>query len=551
MTKPPIKPPGKRPQTSPPPSQGATTLAEPPGAPLRRRANEPLPSGSEWRFELVARYDREIARVAEKYGLDTHPNQIEIISAEQMMDAYASNGMPIGYYHWSFGKRFLATEQVYKRGAMGLAYEIVINSNPCIAYLLEENTMPMQALVVAHACYGHNSFFKGNYLFRTWTQPDAIIDYLLFSKQYIIECERRYGEEEVERILDGCHALANFGVDRYKRPPKRTLAQERLRLKEREEHLQQQVNDLWRTLPRAGGGSEEEADRPFPSEPQENLLYFLEKHAPLLEPWQREIARIVRKLAQYFYPQRQTQVMNEGWATFWHYTIMQTMYDEGLLADSFLLEVLHSHTNVLTQPAFDSPHFGGINPYALGFAMYRDLRRVCEEPTDEDRRWFPDIAGSDWVKTLDFAMRNFKDESFIQQFLSPKVIRDFRLFCLLDDDELPNLRVSAIHNDEGYREVRETLARHYALTEREPNIQIANVDVSGDRSMTLRHYRADRRPLHPMYKDVMNHLAYLWGFTLRLDTANEDGTIEPAHEIKVDKRRRPELTLAAALRTLP
>ena len=94
------------------------------------------------------------------------------------MDAYASNGMPIGYHHWSFGKRFLATEQVYKRGAMGLAYEIVINSNPCIAYLLEENTMPMQALVIAHACYGHNSFFKGNYLFRAWTQADAIIDYL-------------------------------------------------------------------------------------------------------------------------------------------------------------------------------------------------------------------------------------------------------------------------------------------------------------------------------------------------------------------------------------
>jgi len=543
--KPPLRPPGKR--TSPSAGEGARPFDEPSG----RRRREPLPSGSEWRFDLVERYDREIARVAEKFGLDTYPNQIEVISAEQMMDAYASNGMPIGYYHWSFGKRFLATEQVYKRGAMGLAYEIVINSNPCIAYLLEENTMPMQALVVAHACYGHNSFFKGNYLFRTWTQPDAIIDYLLFSKQYIIQCEQRYGEEEVERVLDACHALATFGVDRYKRPPKRTLAQERLRLKEREEHLQQLVNDLWRTLPHAADADAEASEQRFPSEPQENLLYFLEKHAPLLEPWQREMARIVRKLAQYFYPQRQTQVMNEGWATFWHYTIMQTLYDEGLLADSFLLEVLHSHTNVLTQPGFDSPYFGGINPYALGFAMYRDIRRICEEPTDEDRQWFPDIAGSDWLKTLDFAMRNFKDESFIQQFLSPKVIRNLRLFCLVDDDEAPNLRVGAIHNDEGYRAVRETLARQYALTEREPNVQIANVDVGGDRSMTLRHYRADRRPLHPMFKDVMKHLAYLWGFTLRLETANEDGTFEPTHEIRVDKRRRPELTLAAALRTLP
>jgi len=547
--KPPFKPALRRQHASHVISEAVRT--EDAAGPLRRRTTEPLPSGSEWRFDLIERYDREIARVAERYGLDTYPNQIEIISAEQMMDAYASNGMPIGYYHWSFGKRFLATEQVYKRGAMGLAYEIVINSNPCIAYLLEENTMPMQALVIAHACYGHNSFFKGNYLFRTWTQPDAVVDYLLFSKQYIIECERRHGEEEVERTLDACHALATFGVDRYKRPPKRTMAQERLRLKEREEHLQQLVNELWRTLPRQGEADEQAAEHRFPAEPQENLLYFVEKHAPMLEPWQREIARIVRKLAQYFYPQRQTQVMNEGWATFWHYTIMQTMYDEGLLADSFLLEVLHSHTNVLTQPGFDSRYYSGINPYALGFAMYRDLRRICEEPTDEDRRWFPDIAGSPWLKTLDFAMRNFKDESFIQQFLSPKVIRDFHLFCLIDDDELPNLRVGAIHNDEGYREVRETLARQYALAEREPNIQIVNVDTGGDRSLTLRHYRSDRRPLAPMYKDVMKHLAYLWGFTVKLETANEDGTVEPTHEIRVDKRRRPDLALAAAWRAVP
>src|SRR5215470_7732054 len=155
--KPPLKPSLKR-HAAPPLSEAARSQAEfAVTSTLRRRTREPLPSGSEWRFDLVERYDREIARVAEGYGLDTYPNQIEIISAEQMMDAYASNGMPIGYYHWSFGKRFLATEQVYKRGAMGLAYEIVINSNPCIAYLLEENTMPMQALVVAHACYGHNS----------------------------------------------------------------------------------------------------------------------------------------------------------------------------------------------------------------------------------------------------------------------------------------------------------------------------------------------------------------------------------------------------------
>src|SRR5690606_32640598 len=129
-----------------------------------------------------------------------------------------------------------------------------------------------------------------------------------------------------------------------------------------------------------------------------------------------------------------TQVMNEGWATFWHYTIMHRLYEKGLVTDGFMLEFLQSHTAVIYQPPFDSPWYSGINPYALGFAIFTDLRRLCENPTAEDREWFPDFAGSDWLKTLDFAMRNFKDESFIQQFLSPKVIRDLKLFCIVDDD---------------------------------------------------------------------------------------------------------------------
>ncbi|MBU2039552.1 MAG: SpoVR family protein, partial [Gammaproteobacteria bacterium] len=200
---------------------------------MSEKAREYLSTDSDWTFELLEVYDREIARIAKLYKLDTYPNQIEIISAEQMMDAYSSVGMPIGYNHWSYGKQFLATQKGYKRGQMGLAYEIVINSDPCIAYLMEENTMPMQALVIAHACYGHNSFFKGNYLFRTWTDASSIIDYLLFAKNYVRHCEERYGQEEVEQVLDACHALQNYGVDRYRRPKPISAAEEKTRQKER------------------------------------------------------------------------------------------------------------------------------------------------------------------------------------------------------------------------------------------------------------------------------------------------------------------------------
>jgi stage V sporulation protein R len=479
-----------------------------------------LPSPSDWTFELIEEYFQHIKRTAHRFGLDTYPVQLELISAEQMLDAYASVGMPVNYRHWSFGKQFISSEKNYRRGHMGLAYEIVINSDPCIAYLMEENTMPMQALVMAHACFGHNSFFKGNYLFRMWTDASSIIDYLVYAKDYIGECEERHGVDAVEEVLDCCHALMHYGVDRYRRPQKISMVEEEIRRKDREAYLQRQINDLWRTLPKSQGKQSKKEHRRFPEESQENILYFIEKNAPLLEPWQREIVRIVRKIAQYFYPQRQTQVMNEGWATFWHYTLLNAMYDDGLLADGFMLECLSSHTNVVFQPPVTHPGYSGINPYALGFGMFTDLRRICEKPTAEDHQWFPEIAGSDWHKTLDYAMRHFKDESFIGQYLSPRLMREFRLFSVLDDATQKELEVAAIHDDAGYRRVRETLSRQHDLNWREPNIQVWNVNLRGDRSLTLRHTRHNDRPLDNGAEEVVKHVARLWGFRVRLESVD-------------------------------
>ncbi|WP_311064938.1 SpoVR family protein [Halomonas sp. DWK9] len=496
---------------------------------------KPIATGSDWNFSVLERFDEELARLADEYRLDTYPNQIEVITTEQMMDAYASVGMPVGYHHWSFGKQFLAVEQAYKRGQMGLAYELVINSNPCIAYLMEENTLMMQVLVIAHACYGHNSFFKGNYLFRAWTDAESIVDYLVFARKYIAQCEERHGVHAVEQLLDACHALQNYGVDRYKRPSPISAEEEAKRQDEREAYLQTQVNMLWRTIPEAPAGlaplpgSLRSEDDPlglhsggcYPSEPQENLLYFIEKNAPLLAPWQREIVRIVRKLAQYFYPQRQTQVMNEGWACFWHYTLMNRLYDEGKVDEGLMLEFLQSHAAVINQPGFDSPYYSGLNPYALGFAIFKDIQRICEAPTQEDREWFPDIAGSPWRETLEFAMRNFKDESFIQQFLSPKVIRDLKLFLIVDDDQAEMLQVGAIHDERGYKRVREALSSQYALSVREPNIQVVEAAIRGDRSLTLHHIQDHRRPLGRSVYPVIRHLQQLWGFPVHLVSLEE------------------------------
>ena len=433
--------------------------------------------------------------------------------------------MPIGYNHWSFGKHFVSVEKSYQRGQMGLAYELVINSNPCISYLMEENTMAMQALVIAHACYGHNSFFKNNYLFKMWTSADAIIDYLVFAKHYISECEERHGIDAVESILDACHALMNYGVDRYKHPAALSIHDEKIRQQNREVQLQSEVNELWRTIPQGKPLSERGEKKGFPDEPQENILYFIEKHAPRLLPWQREMVRIVRKIAQYFYPQGQTKVMNEGWACFWHYTLLHSLYDEGLVTDAFMLEILQTHTNVIMQPAYNSPYYNGINPYTLGYNMMQDIKRICEHPTEEDKRWFPDLANTDWRVSLDHAMRNYKDESFIAQYLSPKLIREMKLFHLVDDDLRPELVVGAIHNEQGYQSVREALSRQYNLGNLALDIQVVSVDIEGSRALTLHYTQQDRVPLSDAAHEVLKHLHTLWQFPVILKAIDAAGLV--------------------------
>ena len=186
---------------------------------MDKKALKLLFSRSDWNETTIQEADKLIGRLAKEYlGLDTYPNQFEVVTSEQMLDAYSLVGLPLSYHHWKFGKDFVINENNYKKGRMGLAYELVINSNPCISYNMEDNTTCLTLLVLAHAAYGHNHFFKNNYLFKQWTNADSIVDYLIFARKYISVCEEKYGYEEVELVLDAGHALMNYGVDKYKKP---------------------------------------------------------------------------------------------------------------------------------------------------------------------------------------------------------------------------------------------------------------------------------------------------------------------------------------------
>ena len=521
-----------------------TTGAEPQEAEASKPKSGYLFEGSNWTFDTMGRTYDAIEDIAlNDLGLDVYANQIEIISSEQMLDAYSSIGMPLMYQHWSFGKRFVREAQMYQKGYAGLAYEIVINSNPCISYNMEDSTMAVQALVMAHAAFGHNHFFKNNYLFRQWTDADGILDYLEFAKRYIANCEGRHGVTAGEEVLDAAHALMDQGVFRYRRRPRLNLREQAERERERREYQERTFNDLWRTVPKTGtnAASEQEDDDADERKkrlklPEENLLYFLEKNSPVLEPWQREILRIVRNIGQYFYPQKQTKVMNEGCATFVHLYITNQLYEKGLIPEGAMLEILHTHSNVIFQPEFDDPRYSGINPYALGLAMMEDIKRICIEPTPEDEKWFPEIAGcGDWRGTLKDAWANYRDESFIQQFLSPNVMRKLRLFVLADDSTDTHFTVSNIHDERGFKNLRRSLARSYDLGAIEPDIQVVDVDLRGDRKLRLQHTMRDGVPLAERSRDeVLKHVRRLWGYEVTLAAVDRD-TGKTEHKASSDK----------------
>ena len=341
---------------------------------------------------------RAIAKSRREFGLDTYPNQIEIITSEQMLDAYASSGLPVGYPHWSYGKEFIRNEQAYRRGMQGLAYEIVINSDPVHRVPDgREHDDDAGARHRARVATATTRSSRATTCSGSGRSPTRILDYLVFARRYVMECEERHGAAAVEEVLDACHALMPHGVDRYRRPAALTLKAEAARLAEREAHRERQFNDLWRTVPENGAEAARARERSRSRRSRRRTSSTSSRNTRRSSS--RGSASSCASCASSrstSIRRRQTKVMNEGWATFWHYTILNRLHEKGLVDDGFMLEFLKSHTNVVAQPAFDSKAYSGLNPYALGFAMFRDLRRICEQPDAEDREWFPELAGSDW-----------------------------------------------------------------------------------------------------------------------------------------------------------
>ncbi len=448
---------------------------------------------SDWSLRDLEYWDERIREKVAEFGLDCFAQEFEICDREAMLGYMAYHGMPAHYPHWSYGKAFEQIKTMYDYGVQGLPYEMVINSDPCLAYLMRDNSLCLQVLTIAHV-YGHNDFFKNNFTFRTATDPRET----LASFKARADRIRRYiedpsiGAEAVESFLDAAHALAfsrrrNIAIRKPSEAEQREAALARAT----------PPPDPFAHLHAPVQAEEPELDR-LPLEPEEDILLFIRDHNRHLADWQRDILTIVDEEARYFIPQMETKIMNEGWASYWHHRIMHALE----LPQELHLEFLVRHNQVIC------PHPGGLNPYHVGFVVWQDIaRRFGGEDSAEARETLFAVRESD------------RDISFLRRFLTHDLMRELDLFAYRPRGE--HLVVTKVSDEENWQDVKAALLRQIG-TATLPVIRIIDADHRGRRALYLRHEH-DGRDLDMTHAEkTLGYLRGLWGQDVYLETRLRD-----------------------------
>ena len=320
----------------------------------------------------LERWDERCQELVHRFGLKCYPQEFEICDHFEMLGYMAYSGMPSRYPHWSFGKAYEREKTLYDYGVGGLPYEMVINSNPCLAYLMRDNTDLLQILTIAHV-YGHNDFFANNFTFTSSLDARYTLEMFKNNANRIRSYmeDPSIGVEKVERLIDHAHALS---LQRSRNLAIKRLPREEIQ-KRRWEAAQPQ-EDPWSEIHPRREYQPPELEK-HPLEPEPNVLEFLAKNNPYLAEWERDILLIVDRESAYFVPQIETKIMNEGWASYWHYKMIRTLD----LPEGLHLEFIVRHNQVLR------PTPGGLNPYHLGFIVWHDIERRWNEGRKTSHRW--------------------------------------------------------------------------------------------------------------------------------------------------------------------
>lgn len=429
-------------------------------------------------------WNEKIEKKVEEYGLDFYPQEFEMIGFNDMIGYESYVGMPSRYPHWSFGKSYEKNKMLYSLNLTGLPYEMVINSDPCLAYLMKDNTVLLQILTIAHV-YGHNDFFKNNRLFKQGTKAKYTLEMFNLNSKIIREYidDPSIGYEKVERILDAAHAI-KYQVGR-------TIGVKELSDNEIKESIIKDYESKKEN--RSFLDSYEEIKLPnldkIPLEPVDDIMGFIIEYGSLKE-WEKTILSIVKREAEYFLPQIETKIMNEGWASYTHYNILKQLD----LPQELYLEFIKRHNDVI------APAIGGLNPYYIGFKMFEDIEKK-------------------YGKEKIFEVRAIeRDSSFLRRYLTQELCEELNLFEY--NQRTFDTIIEEISDEDGWKTIRDTLSYTCGMGGI-PYVRIIDLNKN-DRTLTLENVY-DGRTLDLSYaKATLQYIQELWGYDVKLITKGSD-----------------------------
>ncbi|MEI5949091.1 stage V sporulation protein SpoVR [Bacillus albus] len=456
----------------------------------------------------------EITEIATGFGLDFYPMRYEICPAE-IIYTFGAYGMPTRFSHWSFGKQFFRMKLQYDLG-LSKIYELVINSDPCYAFLLDTNSLIQNKLIVAHVL-AHCDFFKNNIRFSN-TKRD-MVESMSATAERVKAYEHKYGKEEVETFLDAVLAIQEH-IDPSLMRPKLAWSIDDLEEEEVEKKKASQYDDLWNLDDRnkKRERSNVRKKKKIPPQPEKDLLLFIEEYSRELEDWQRDILTMMREEMLYFWPQLETKIMNEGWASYWHQRILREM---DLTSDE-AIEFAKLNAGVV-QPSKTS-----INPYYLGIKMFEDIEERYNNPTEEmKRRGVKPGSGRDKI----FEVREIEwDVSFLRNYLNKDLVmrEDMYLF------QRQGKEYKVI--DKEWEHVRDQLV-NMRTNGGFPYLVVEDGDYLKNGELYIKHsYEGIELDLKYLEK-VLPYLHQLWGRTVHMESIVESKGVVFSYDGKMVHRK--------------
>lgn len=446
----------------------------------------------------------EITEIASDFGLDFFPMRYEICPAD-IIYTFGAYGMPTRFDHWSFGKQFHKMKLHYDLG-LSQIYELVINSNPCYALLLDTNSLIQNKLVIAHVL-AHSDFFKNNVRFSN-TRRD-MVESMTATAERIAHYERIYGKDEVEKFLDAVLSIQEH-IDPSLVRPKFSESDLQIAEKEADSVFVKETpyDDLWnfdKKLEDKQLTSSPKRNK-IPKKPEKDLLLFIEQYSRELTDWQRDILTMMREEMLYFWPQLETKIMNEGWASFWHQRILREMD----LTSEETIEFAKLNAGVV-QP---SKH--QINPYYLGVKMLGDIEQRYNHPTEQMQKQGVE-PGSGREKI--FEVREMEsDISFIRNYLTKELVKreDMYLFEKQGSDY--------VISDKDYTQVRDQLIS-MRVNGGFPYLTVENGDYLRNGELYIKHGHEGTELDLQYLENVLQYIYQLWGRTVHIETYVEEKKI--------------------------